>query len=183
MLFMGAVPLDLFRPKPGRMRAKIEFDSLLYEIEIPLEPFDSGFDLDPRPLSTAFWFDQVAIPERDWRRLGGREFSLEPDATDGWIILGGARNPIRLRWVAFTRLKGARFRLNSQLFCDFEREGVGPALETRLDAVVRFEGLSLGAAAFADKARDYAAQHVPIAGYAARPRRARGVLFFRPRLT
>ncbi len=145
---MTKIPADRFQSKPGTMRAHLFQNlaiglgpTLFYDLEIPLEPFDSGLEWEAQPVETAFRLEFLRLPARDWRDLDGTSVDLEQEEADGSIYLGGAHNPVEIWRMRFTRLEQTTFRIDCALYCDFEFEMVADNLDLELAATVDFQGL------------------------------------------
>jgi hypothetical protein len=115
--------------------------TLFYNVTIPLEPFNSGFDWDPRPLETAFSLEFLELQQRDWRKLDGHSFTLSEEQSDCSIYIGGSHCPVDVLLLSFVRTEKVTFHIHAQLLCHFDDERLGENALVALDTDVNFRGL------------------------------------------
>jgi len=146
---LAKIPVELCKPKPGTMQARLFSNyhiklpvTLFYDIEIPLEPFDSGLDYEKQPCKTSFNLNFIKFPVRDWQDFAGQEFELTQDDSEGGIYVGD-HSPVYINSIKFERLSSFWFKIDCKLFCDFEYENVGQSETIELSAEIEFKGLQV----------------------------------------
>src|SRR5688500_6168346 len=80
---LPTIPVRLFVPQKGWMQARIFANhhagikpTLFYDIEIPLEPFNSGLNSVSESTTTGFRLNFIRFPLTDWRQFDGRVFEV-----------------------------------------------------------------------------------------------------------
>lgn len=111
-------------------------DAEEFEIEIGVEPFDSGLDYVPQPENTSFRLEGIYLPFDSVDALDGLDTGIDPDDSDGSIYLGSAHNPVDIQRLALKRRGDGAFDAELTLFCDLAYEGVAEEAETVTVATV-----------------------------------------------
>ena len=126
-----AAGVAMFKPLPGRLTSHV-FDNeflnippmLVYDIELPLEPFD----YKGQATRTEVRLDRIRFGVTAWRELAGREFRFAVNPTpgyiDGSVYVGGAHNPADVTRIKFGPLLGNKLTAEIDIRFDFEYEGV-----------------------------------------------------------
>jgi hypothetical protein len=150
MVNLRTIPVERFVPKIGTIGSRI-FENrsikigplLLYDLIIPLEPFDSGLNSEENPVETNINLEYLELPVQDWRHLDGQSFKLDKGETCAAIYLGGAHNPVTIEKLQFKRLNHIDFHINCELYCDFKSQGVGKNGAVNFETDVKFLGMFL----------------------------------------
>jgi hypothetical protein len=124
------MPVVPFVPLAGRLTARVFANpragflaTLLFDIEIPLQPFEFGGELQ----KTAVRLDFIELPVSDWRQLQNREFRFpvnpQPGYIDGSVYLGHAHNPCDVTRIRFGPVAGRSLQAELDVRFNFEYEG------------------------------------------------------------
>jgi hypothetical protein len=134
------MPLNIkdMKPQRGTMHCNLWENSnislplgLLYNIRVPLEPFDSGHSYRAQPCKThldiecILFKDSNGKQEKNWTRLTGRHFELSfNDKTADASVYLGTEHCQFDTGIVFSNLQGVTFDIEMQLRIDFNIDTV-----------------------------------------------------------
>jgi hypothetical protein len=112
--------------------------AFFFNIEVPLEPFDSGLDYEAQPCKTVFRLDFIRFGVSNWRELDGRVFQLAQDDSDASTYIGYAHNRVYITSIKFKFLGDKSFNIDCTLFCNFEAAGVGQNATVEISTIIEY---------------------------------------------
>ena len=99
--------------------------TLFHRFYIPLIPFDSGLEYESQPLDTEIVFEWFRLDLVDPTNLDGLELTSRPeDDMEVSIYIGSTHNPCDIKEMKFHKIEENKYRVDCNLFIDFEYEGV-----------------------------------------------------------
>jgi len=148
---------------------------LNYEIDVPLQEFNSGVEYEIQPVKTGFVLDCIPLPIQDWRMLTNQYFSFNRTYYHGGLSVGNAHNPVFIDSLKIRRTELGAFVIDCSLLCDFEFQSQWESEEIRFNADIVFKGLEIDSRdvnidlTIKEVAREFLAHYVTIDGYILSP--------------
>lgn len=100
--------------------------TLFHNLEIPLKPFDSGLTYVEQPEETSIVIEWLKLDLDNPDNLDDLNInSTEYPDLECSIYIGSAHNICTVRMLRIVRVEKDRFKIEGELFVNFENEGVG----------------------------------------------------------
>jgi len=114
--------------------------TLLHRIEIPLKPFDSGFEYETQPLETTLVFDFLKLDLRNPNELNGISISSDKESdVDASVYVGSVHNPLDIDNLTFNKVKENEYEVNGKIMIDFEHEMLAKNETFEFSTIVEFK--------------------------------------------
>ncbi|MDO5971372.1 hypothetical protein Q4Q35_16315 [Flavivirga aquimarina] len=95
--------------------------TLLHRIEIPLKPFNSGFEYETQPLKTTLVFDFLKLDLQNPNEIHGIIISSDKESdVDASVYVGNVHNPFDIDSLTFKKVKENEYQVKGKIMVDFE---------------------------------------------------------------